>query len=397
MSANATAKNYLLSGPGDWDAFEHAYALKISAERVYHLGRLEDPSEFPIKRVRMPTRPEFDNYPIRQGIEGDSRATRSGSGVRTATISLDRPTATTYTDLSREDQEAYKVELNIYKSDLDLFNKEADGIRNVLNWMVEKVDPHYVETCSPATNNAEVYDNIAQFFSSLKAACGVNDAWRRKEARIHYNEVLKAAANGPKDWNEWITSWDKAIRIAQIRGVPETIHSSSWFEDTQQALDHHFNVFLRVERGQNKDKIEAGSYKPLDFTAEFKDEIKRKKVPKPSAARVAKGSFATITKSPSSENAKRSRSSTRDSREGSAKRPKPSIEGKAHCNLCERYHKLPNTAACWVAFPEKAPKNMYPSQKQRDLFTQRLEDKKEVRELFEQLQSKESTANEKDS
>ncbi|GKU05588.1 unnamed protein product [Fusarium langsethiae] len=53
--------------------------------------------------------------------------------------------------------------------------------------------------------------------------------------------------------------------------------------------------------------------------------------------------------------------------------------------------------ACWVAFPEKAPKNMYPSQKQRDLFTQRLEDKKEVRELFEQLQSKESTANEKDS
>ncbi|RFN46248.1 gag protein [Fusarium flagelliforme] len=396
MSSNSATKNYLLNGAADWDAFEHAYALKISAERVSHLGRLEDPSDFPTLRIQKPSRPEFSNYPVRLGTEVESRGTRSGTGNRTATLSSEASTATSYTELSREDQEAYKVEVTLYRNDLDLFNKEADGIRNVLNWMVEKIDPHYVETCSPATNRTADHDNIAQFYSSLKAACGVNDGWRRKEARARYLQVLKDAANGQKDCSDWITSWEKAIRVAQLRKVPETIHSSSWFEDTQQALDRHFDVFLRVERGQNKDRIEAGTYKTLDFSSEFQEEIKKRKVPKAIAPRVAKGSFATAAGNATQENAKRSRSTTRESREGSAKKARPSIEGKAHCTLCERKHKLPNTVSCWVAFPEKAPKNLYPSKKQLDLFAQRLEDKMEVRELFEQLKPRESSANEKD-
>jgi hypothetical protein len=106
----------------------------------------------------------------------DSQATQSGTRNRTATLSSNTSTATSYTNLSRKDQKAYKVKVTLYRNNLDLFNKEADGIQNILNWMVEKIDPHYVETCSPATNRTADHNNIAQFYSSLKATCSVNNA-----------------------------------------------------------------------------------------------------------------------------------------------------------------------------------------------------------------------------
>ncbi|KAH7199132.1 uncharacterized protein B0J16DRAFT_315403 [Fusarium flagelliforme] len=274
---NSATKNYLLNGAADWDAFEHAYALKISAERVSHLGRLEDLSDFPTLRIQKPSCPEFSNYPVRLGTKVESQGTQSGTGNRTATLSSEALTATSYTELSRKDQEAYKVKVTLYRNNLDLFNKE-----------------------------------------------------RWKEARACYLQVLKDTANGQKDWSNWITSWEKAIRVAQLCKVPETIYLSSWFKDTQQALDRHFNVFLRVKRGQNKDRIEAGTYKTLDFSSEFQEEIKKRKVPKAIALRVAKGSFAIAAGNATQENAKRSQSTTRESREGSAKKARPLIEGKAY-------------------------------------------------------------------
>ncbi|KAF4415201.1 putative retrotransposon hobase [Fusarium acutatum] len=388
MSSTANTKTYLLNGPADWDSFEQSYIMKTSAERVYELGRLADPNRFATRRIKEPKRPEFGDYLAKEPAEGNTRPPRFVRGERPATA---------YIELLPEDQEAYKVEMTIYRSDLDRYNKQADSIRNVLNWMIEKISPHYVETCSPATNGSEEYDNISQFFNSLKDACGINDDLRRKQARKHYFEVLKKASNVRINWEEWITSWEKGMRIAKLRGVAEAQHPNTWFDDLQQALEHHFKIFLRIEYSQNKKEIENGTYLPLTFSSQFRTEIQggKQRGDKATTDHVAKGSFGTTFRASSLEDRKRSRSTTQDSREGSAKRPRPSRETPELCILCERNHKNPNTTSCWIAFPEKRPKHYQQSEKQQSLWKERLEQKKEVRDLYERLQHEEDPLQEK--
>ncbi|QGI60570.1 hypothetical protein CEK27_004541 [Fusarium fujikuroi] len=391
----STGKGYLLNGPADWDSFEQSYIMKVSAERVYELGRLNTPAQFIDKRITEPRRPEFSDYLAREQNEARSRSTNSSQ----STVRSSDP-ATSYVELVPEDQEAYKASMAIYKSDLDRYNKQADGIRNVLNWMIEKINPHYVETCSPAMNESTQHDNISMFYTNLKAACGIDDALRRKQARKQYFELLKLASNSRTNWEDWITSWEKAMRIAKLRGVAEAQHSNTWFEDLQQNLDVQFRIFLRIEQGQNKDAIEAGTYLPLTFSAQFRQEIQsmKRRSDRNPRNQVAKGSFKTTFQDSSPEIRKRSRSSTGETkispgREGSAKRPRASIELEL-CILCEKKHKNANTTSCWVAFPEKAPKKYPTSQRQLDLWEQRLEDKKEVRELFEKLQQEKQDSKE---
>jgi hypothetical protein len=171
MSSIANIKTYLLNGPADWDSFEQLYIIKTSAERVYELGRLPDPSQFATLHIKEPKRPKFSDYFAKEGAEGNSQPPRFVRG--------NQPTSA-YTELLPKDQEAYKVEMTIYCSDLERYNKQADGIRNILNWMIKKISLYYIEICLLAINRLEEYDNIVQFFSSLKDICSINNNLRRK-------------------------------------------------------------------------------------------------------------------------------------------------------------------------------------------------------------------------
>ncbi|EEU33745.1 uncharacterized protein NECHADRAFT_102289 [Fusarium vanettenii 77-13-4] len=382
MASIANTKNiYLLNGPNDWDSFEQSYIMKISAERVYELGRLDDLSQFNTRRIQTPTRPEITNYLARAGPETRSGTTRLERGERTAT---------TVSELHPEDRKSYQIEMALYQQDQRDYNKQADGIGNVLNWMIEKINPHYVETCSPAANGSDEYDNISRFYSNLKAACGIDDALRRKQARKRYFEVLKVASSGTTHWGEWITSWEQAMRIAKLRGVAEAMHPNTWFDDLREALDDHFEVFMRVEEGQNKGKIENGTYQPLNFSAQFRQELQTSQKPDETeeAPPITEESLRSMKRSSSHEDEDRSPSPDGRATERPAKIRRRSQGLQEECILCERIHRHPNTKSCWVAFPEGAPDKYQPSERQIDQWERRLEENEEVRELYKRLQQR---------
>lgn len=383
---------YLLNDPSDWDAFEQAYIIKTTAERSYELGRLADPNQFAAKRIPKPKKPVYEDYLARVLTPGSTRS-------ESPAFSRGDRAAESYNELLPEDQEAFKAELNLYRMDREEYIKQNDGIRNVLNWMIEKINPHYVQTCSPAANESDEHDNISLFFLNLKAACGIDENLRRKQARQRYFEVLKEASNLRNNWEEWITKWEKTIRLAKLRKVAEAQHPNTWFEDLQLALENAFKIFIRIESSQYKAEIENGTYSPLLFSAHFRREIQdgKRKAEKEKPDRVAKGSFGPTFRASSSESTKRTASGPPSSRESSAKRPRQSIESGEKCKLCEKMHKKPNTVACWVAFPESAPPKFAPTQKQLDIFDQRVEQNKEVRELFERLQNESRNSTEKSS
>ncbi|CAG2003769.1 unnamed protein product, partial [Fusarium graminearum] len=180
-----------------------------------------------------------------------------------------------------------------------------------------------------AANDSEEHDNISLFFFNLKAACGIDENLRRKQACQQYFAVLKEASSLKINWADWITRWEKSITLAKLRN------------------------------------IEKGTYSPLVFSAHFRQEVQDGKVKteKEKPARIAKGSFGPTFRASSSESTKRTLSGPPLSRENSAKRPRQSIESgeKGECKLYEKSHKKPNTTSCWVAFPEGAPQKLTPS------------------------------------
>ncbi|CAG1965765.1 unnamed protein product [Fusarium graminearum] len=90
--------------------------MKITAERSYELGRLDDPVQFRTLRIDKPKRPSYSDYKAKEEV-----ATGPRSSVQTH-IRGDRD-AESYNELLAEDQEAFKAELNLYRIDREEYNK----------------------------------------------------------------------------------------------------------------------------------------------------------------------------------------------------------------------------------------------------------------------------------
>ncbi|CAH0028047.1 unnamed protein product [Clonostachys rhizophaga] len=172
--------------------------------------------------------------------------------------------AKSYNDLLDEDKEALDFERA----------READGIRNVLTWIMDHISPLYLQTCAPALVKPDERDNLYLFVNNLREACGLTDAKRRRRAQELYFKALKEAENSNKrtDWEKWITNWEQAITIARLRKVPAAC-GSEWFKDLERHLDSRFEMLLRLEKSQNRSAINEGTYEPAVFSTEFREEI----------------------------------------------------------------------------------------------------------------------------
>jgi hypothetical protein len=255
--------------------------------------------------------------------------------------------------------------------------------------MMENLSQHYLETCSPALNaydQGRNEDNIALFYHNIKAACGIDDELRCKQARKAYSEVLKQGRSGRTTWSDWITQWERAMRGGKLRGITEVQHAASWFDDLQDNLSHHFEVFMRVEKGQHKEDIVDGKYQPSTLAANFRQElmdVKNRGAQRPHAGRIAKGAF----KDANGESKKRNESPNLKISQAPQKRQRKSQGNKEMCILCDRPHQRPNSTSCWVAFPENMPKTISLTERQQEDWEERLNSNNEVRELFESLQT----------
>jgi len=380
-----TSRTILLNDPSDWDAFEQGYIIKTTAERVFHLARLEDPMQFNLLRIAEPTRPEYSQYKAKVQSEGATNVPKFIRGEQPANR---------FNELLPEDQEDIKAEITLYRSELDRYNKQADGIRNVLNWLLEKTNPHYIETCAPAMSNTGDHDNISRFYANLKAACGVNDELRRKQARKAYFEVLKQATNSKVNWPNWITKWEQTMTIAKLRGVAEAQQPTTWFDDLEQALDYQFKILLRIERSQNRAAILDGSYLPSTFVANLREELHNDagSLNKSTKSRMAKGSFGPTFQGSESGNKKRSQSPDSHPQQKREKRVKQARDQREECILCEKKHKGANTESCWEAFPELMPKKFTRTEKQTEAWERRLETSPKVRKLYEKLKGPKGSA-----
>ncbi|KAF7543720.1 hypothetical protein G7046_g9943 [Stylonectria norvegica] len=370
-----------LNGPEDWDAWEQRYIIKVSAERVSALARLPDPSQFNQLRMQKPALPRNEDYYAKVQVEGTARSPKFVRGEQPANY---------LSEMLPEDQESAKHDIQLYTLSEKAYLREEQGIKGVLDWLNKNISSHYMQICAPEATGSAEHDNISLLYSNLKAACGINDVLRKKQARKAYFDVLRLGTSNKTKWGDWINKWEKAMQTAQLRRVVECSDSGTWFEDLERAIDHEFKVMLRIEKGLHKTEIETNTYRPSTFANKFREELPDNddstKHPK---GKIAKGSFGPTFQGSNEEDA--SKQPTQSSNKRGEKRKSPSgghsgdqpqkrPQGN-HCSLCEMQHRGADTKGCWVAFPEAAPKWITPTDRKTKELEQRLKDKPDVRKL----------------
>ncbi|VUC29043.1 unnamed protein product [Clonostachys rosea] len=357
----------ILKEPSDWDVFEQAAIMKAASERVLHLMQLNNTSEFNARRREEPLTPEFSQYKAKVRTTDESG--------RSSFVRGEQP-ATSYVELLDEDKEAYKVEQTSHRTLLAQFNREADGI-----------PPHYTETCAPALFHTEERDNIYLFFKNLKDACGINEADRRKRAREAYSDSLRHAEKSKTDWQAWINNWEKVMRVARLRKVPDALNSPEWFSDLEEHLDSRFESLLRIVKSQNQSKIDDGTYEPAEFIKSFRDELRtfKRGLNKETKPKVSKGSFGPTFQGENPPDEKRKRQTEGEITEHKDKQQKKTREDRPDCILCGKKHKGANTKDCWLLFPENLPPNLDNGRPRSDKWKRRLEEVPEARKLYNKL------------
>jgi hypothetical protein len=163
----------ILNSSKDWEEFDKAFGIKISAENIDHLVNLDNPNDFELVRTPRPIRPSFANY-MAKVPNGNTKFVRGEEPAKTLA------------DLLPEDSEALKFEWQIYRADEVRYKEEHEAIRNILNWMNEAIASNFKLTCSPDIGGIAASRNIAQFYFNLKRACGVDEFVLHDRARKRY-------------------------------------------------------------------------------------------------------------------------------------------------------------------------------------------------------------------
>jgi hypothetical protein len=371
-----------LNEPNDWDFFERALISKASSERVLHLMQLNNTDEFETRRRHEPTKPEVAQY--------KAKVPYADEAGKTSFVRGEQP-AKAYAELLDEDKEDIKFEQTAYRTSLAEFNREADALRNVSNWINEHISPYYVQICSPAGTNKGDNNNLYLFFEKLRAACGADDLRRKSRARKAYYEALEQAKKPKTDWEAWINNWEQVMNLAQIRRVSTSLNSSEWFDDLKKHLNARFEGLLRAEKSENKVRIKDDKYHVAEFANAFREEIQtepqfiKEGSNKPSKPRIAKGNFGPTYQGENPPDEKRKRQTEGEATEHKDKQPKTSRDNRPECILCGKKHKGANTRDCWLLFPENLPSNLDKGKPRSDRWIKRLEEVPEARNLYNRL------------
>ncbi|KAI8930685.1 hypothetical protein NX059_012294 [Plenodomus lindquistii] len=130
----------------------------------------------------------------------------------------------------KEDLEYYKVMADQYKTRRHIYEREQNGLQQIIAFIQSTVTPHLLRTCCLPDNS------VREWLSRLKATVGVDEAPEQKRARDRYNNALKPMRSTAQ-WDTWLAEYDQAATEAETYSVPEATQAAAVMEDFLTAVN----------------------------------------------------------------------------------------------------------------------------------------------------------------
>jgi hypothetical protein len=391
----------------DWHAWEREFRSYVATYDLSDKFFREEPF------LARPVQPKIPDYPTQLQTRSQSSATpQPGSQAVTRAITI--------ADLTAEGKETFKYDFMIYQEMKKDYAKEAEALRAVREWITKTVNTDYRQTCCQSQKT------IKEWFEALQEQVGMSTYATESLIIDNYHKAIKPLTKPPKDFQQWITEWEKALAKVQEYDLAVGKHPREWFRDfvnaVQQIMPHWVDSFRR----SMKKEIENASLSYRTLANDFRDSTQPLTNTK---AKVAKGSFGPMFGRKSAPAAGKPSSATGDAlddgmearglndgrngmkQEGSGKqgvyankqlkrRGRPgenstSSSRKTVCRGCGQFH---NTQTCFYLFPERAPEWFSGNEQVRKAVEQNLRENtslaEEVNRMKKRRQTNTTTTNE---
>ena len=387
-----------LTGPADWDSWDHQFKIKAVAARLWEHIDQDEPL---LKKPKMPlielyqreanARPPAASTRARpQTVEQPGESSQSGDQSQTIEPDDDQvPTG----DLTAKARATLQLDMQYYTQAEKEFREQDGAVQKLKKWVTDTVVPHYVEVACGAT------ESLAQWYRNLKEHVGISDIRSQISAREQYKEALKPLTKS-KDWSNWLSNWEKAISLAQKKKVPEALSTTAWITDFLLAvrpIAEHWTTSYRITQ---KKQIEKGLITFREIANDFREEIGSMRFgQKGRVPTIAKGAFGPSFAGQDNPDQDATGDAQRNSVEvASGRRARPSgkrtrlpdedtsLSGRS-CVACGLPHPV---TRCYYVFPEKAPQWFVENPELRSAVESLLKSDSALQEQVRQLRTKRS-------
>ena len=235
---NTAELKVFLRTPDDWESFEtHLHREANSVKLLdYLLGKKELLPE--------PIIPDMENYkksrqqpPVSTATVPNTQQTVQEDDPEQANPQDHRPETSqptdeviTYGGMTEAAQRAYQFAYGIYLDQRKRHERESDMVKNLEDWIIKSTAQHFTDTCCKPT------EDVRTWYKKLKESAGLKGSLARDLVKRTYEAAVKPLRKEPKDFETWITTWERAVDKAQEKGIPAVANPEDWLRDFLKAL-----------------------------------------------------------------------------------------------------------------------------------------------------------------
>ena len=189
-----------LTGPADWDDWEHQFKVIAVAGRLWdHINKgeplLKEPKIPLIESYQREanTRPQAANTRAwTQTVEQPQAGESSQSGERSQTLEADDDDQVLTGDLTAKARATLQLDMQYYTQADKKFREQDSAVQKLRKWVIDTVAPRYARiACDPT-------DSLTQWYTNLKKHVGISNTQSRTTAQEQYKDALKLLTK-PKD------------------------------------------------------------------------------------------------------------------------------------------------------------------------------------------------------
>ncbi|KAG7134451.1 hypothetical protein HYQ45_007594 [Verticillium longisporum] len=381
MPNDPTAKA-LLRTFEDWGRWDEEFQTKATS--LHQWEYIDPDSEQSL--LEKPQRPEFSKYGRRvppRSTDSDSstgvRGRRSGQSSQTIRQQSSEPIvslpetfdphqrARSIAELTAEDKVSFQFEWRVYEQDYKEYKEQETNCEKLKAWVIDTVDYGLRQSsCRPQWD-------LRRWYLNLKTSVGTTDREQQTAARRKYQEATSILTKAPKDFADWITTWEIATNHALVWKTGGVEDPNTWFDDLTKAIRPILGHWVTIYRGIYKDKLEDKTLSIGEVAKDLRTEAEQQNLlhPQEKRPKIVRGSFGptfagessvgsgtgiqdeNVTSRPQEEERMARKRKAQDTLTTTRRtRAATSNRGDVTCRACDGRHDLGN---CYYIFPRKAP------------------------------------------
>ena len=192
MTESKSNQKGFLASPADWEDWSREFIAQAQSGELWeHI----DPDIPEVPLLKKPVEPQISDYFVKQNVTPTPTSTADSS---TPQETPERTKATSYQQLSGDDQRAYTFELGRFEFKTKEYKEQKRQVKSLIKWVGKSVSAEYTRIC------CHPKDSLRTWYKELEDAASITESERLLRLNKRYQEAVRPLFRAPRDFDTWI-------------------------------------------------------------------------------------------------------------------------------------------------------------------------------------------------